>query len=198
MIDKVLFFDYQLFYKINYFRNDFLNFIAPFLSKSWVLYSFYFLTSLLIFKKIKSFKKFFLILIFLLIGFLCVDFFCGKVFKPIFKRERPFITLNNCYYYTNNQYIFLEKPISKKKSQSFPSCHASNSGFASAFLSFVNPIFSIIWILFSFLVGWSRIYLGHHFPLDVLGGYFLGSIFGIFFYYFIFFIFLKNEPKRFK
>jgi undecaprenyl-diphosphatase len=29
------------------------------------------------------------------------------------------------------------------------------------------------------LIGLSRVYLGHHFPFDVLGGFFFGSILGI-------------------
>lgn len=197
MIDKILNFDYQLFYQINYFRNDLFNFIAPILSNSSLLYSFYFLTSFLIFFKVKNLKKFLLILFFLGLGFLCVDFLCGRVVKPLFNRERPFMTLKNFYYYTQNKYTFLETPLSKKTSLSFPSCHATNTGFASYLLTFLYPLFGIIWVLFAILVGWSRIYLGHHFPLDVLGGYFLGIGIGIIFYYFISFIF-KNASKKFK
>ena len=58
---------------------------------------------------------------------------------------------------------------------SFPSNHASNTmAFALAF-SFMFPWAGWILIPLSILVGYSRVYCGAHFPLDVLAGWFIGS-----------------------
>lgn len=59
--------------------------------------------------------------------------------------------------------------------------HASNS-FALAFF-FSRLLFKIKWlpvslILFAFLVSYSRIYIGVHYPLDVLSGVIVGSFSG--------------------
>jgi len=41
---------------------------------------------------------------------------------------------------------------------------------------------SIIFLLWAFTVAFSRIYVGAHYPHDVLGGIFTGVFFGIVFY----------------
>jgi len=71
------------------------------------------------------------------------------------------------------------------KSYSFPSGHAYASLLVFGFLAFLCLHYVADpwrWLLFGllffviFLVGISRIYLGAHFPSDVLGGWLLGGI----------------------
>jgi len=65
-------------------------------------------------------------------------------------------------------------------SPSFPSGHATivSAGAAILFLRFNKGkqiIFSIILGIEAVLVSYSRIYVGDHYPLDVIGGIFLGT-----------------------
>ncbi len=59
--------------------------------------------------------------------------------------------------------------------KSFPSNHASNTmAFALAF-TFIFSWAAWILIPFSLLVGYSRIYCGAHYPLDVIAGWIIGA-----------------------
>ena len=66
--------------------------------------------------------------------------------------------------------------------QSFPSNHASNTmAFALAF-ALVYPATAWLSISLALLVGYSRIYCGAHFPLDVLMGWIHGALWVVLFY----------------
>lgn len=186
MIEKLLNLDIKLFYLIHYFRTPFLDSILPLFSKSTFLYGFYFISAFLLsfFLLVNGYqKKAFFLLLFMLFGFLASDFSCGRIFKPLFQRERPFASLPKVYFYTEGEFKFLNEPLTYKKTLSFPSCHATNASFGSSFLSFLFPKLTPLFILTGLLVGYSRIYLGHHFPLDVLSGYFLGFILALCWYF---------------
>jgi len=66
--------------------------------------------------------------------------------------------------------------------KSFPSNHASNTmAFAISF-SFMFSWAAWLLIPLSLLVGYSRIYCGAHFPLDVLAGWAFGAIWSMIFF----------------
>jgi undecaprenyl-diphosphatase len=83
--------------------------------------------------------------------------------KAFFHRRRPFIA-------------FIQAVVIGKKpgSWSFPSGHSASSFAGAWLLSRDFPAQSPIFFLLAALVGFSRIYLGDHYPGDVLSGAFSG------------------------
>ena len=70
--------------------------------------------------------------------------------------------------------------VSCSNSFSFPSNHAANTFAAATLLSlcFRNTALIFMVFVFALIVCYSRVYLGVHYPSDVLGGMILGSAIG--------------------
>jgi undecaprenyl-diphosphatase len=183
--------DIALFYAVNHFHSPFLNKIVPHFSDVKFIYLFFIFTSLFLLTKCSPRRSVF-ICFFLILGFLWVDFSVARILKPFFHRERPYVSIPEVYHLENEKFKLLKKPLHKRVSFSFPSSHASNVAYASAYLSLNLPALSFIWIFFAFMVGWSRVYLGVHYPLDVFAGWIYGGIWA-----FIFYKFQKNVWKKF-
>lgn len=60
----------------------------------------------------------------------------------------------------------------------FPSNHASNAGAAAAVLSSAYPPFAGLFWTAAGVVAYSRVYVGVHYPGDVLAGLLLGALLG--------------------
>ena len=116
----------------------------------------------------------------------------ANIFKDSFQRLRP------CY----NESIIDSLRLVKENcggKYGFFSAHASNSFSLAIFfgLLFINKIRYIIMItiVYATLISYSRIYLGVHYPIDIIFGSFFGIFVGFVMYSFVYLKFLKFFDK---
>lgn len=90
--------------------------------------------------------------------------------KTLIHRTRPYIKLQN-----------IRIIGSRASGQSFPSGHTSQAFFLATLLSnyFATGMYSIAFYMIAALVGMTRIYVGMHYPRDVLGGAMVGTAMGL-------------------
>ncbi len=72
-------------------------------------------------------------------------------------------------------------PHGKSGSYSFPSNHALNNFAVAVFFSSLYPQFTVVLFIVASLIAVSRVYLGVHYPSDIIGGAIIGSAIGFLF-----------------
>ncbi|MFX1312366.1 MAG: phosphatase PAP2 family protein [Promethearchaeota archaeon] len=109
-----------------------------------------------------------------LFSYISSTFLIGLLFilviKQIVNRARPFEKFNQI-----ELKVFERKPTSK----SFPSWHSYNivsQGLLFGLFFLRSPLITILIIVFSIIVSFSRIQLGVHYPSDVIAGFCIGII----------------------
>lgn len=96
-----------------------------------------------------------------------------NLFKYTFERLRP------C---NNPEFDGIMREVITRKSFSFFSGHAANSMASTTFIVLIiRKYYKYTYLLYLFplIFAFSRIYLGLHYPGDILTGYVFGAIFGL-------------------
>jgi undecaprenyl-diphosphatase len=94
----------------------------------------------------------------------------AMLLKLLFRRQRPYHSSNTIINYTNKEHCSITDIYS------FPSGHTFSATLFCLILLSKYPtefVFNII----SILVGFSRIFLGVHYPTDIIGGIIFGFLF---------------------
>jgi len=103
--------------------------------------------------------------ILLLFSFLLSDQLSSRLLKNLIRSPRPFQIFPDVYLL-----------VGKSSSFGFPSTHTSNIFALSTTLALYYPRSAFFLYPLALMVGFSRMYVGVHFPSDVIGGACLGSL----------------------
>lgn len=118
------------------------------------------------------------IILMIIAVFVLCDQLSSSIMKPLIARPRPShdpLVMNMLQYFKDY----------KGGSFGFPSSHAANSfGFAMfSALLFRYRWYSIVVFVWATLCAYTRLYLGVHYPLDIITGVCIGMLFGALCYY---------------
>ena len=184
MLDKILTLDKELLIFLNGLGSSTFDPFWMVITKQSNWTPFFLILLYLIFKKV-GVKQTLYLLVFIIILITISDQFTNLV-KETFQRLRP------CSDPNINSLIRVVKP---SETFSFFSGHASNSMAVSSFLYFIlKDKFKYFGLLFLWplIFAYSRIYLGLHYPTDIICGYIHGFILGFLFYKLFRFLQLKK------
>lgn len=188
-MEEILELDREIFLELNSsFHNPWLDQLMMFLSTTtaWIpLYLF------LLYLLIKNYgKRTWLILLAVALTILLADQITSSIMKPFFERLRPSHEPSLAErVYIVNQY--------RGGKFGFASSHAANTFGIATLMWLVLKVYRP-WIALLFLwvvgVGYTRIYLGVHYPGDILAGFFVGFLCSLASFYLL--MMLKNFAAR--
>lgn len=164
MLDALNQIDISVFYFINVsLQNPFFDWFMPFVTNKYHWFPVWAVIVVLLLWKGGRQGRIMVLLIIPVI-FLS-DQLASHVLKPFFERPRPCSALPDVHLLVN-----------AKSSFSMPSAHASNFFAVAFFFGYYFRRYSVIFYFIALVVGLSRIFVGVHYPFDVLAGAILGVL----------------------
>ena len=166
--------DNQFFLFLNSLHSDGLDKVMVLVTDMWVWLPLYLL---LIYWTVKQYgKRCWWVFLAMGLVVLCSDQLASHVCKPLFHRLRP------CYNADFQDLIHLPKGMAGGK-YGFVSSHASNTFAIATFLTPAlrkyRPWTAIVLFLWAVISSYSRIYIGFHYPGDIVCGAILGILIGL-------------------
>lgn len=166
--------DTQIFLMLNgAFRSEFLDHFMELFTGKFIWAPMYAAILFILFKNFKPWKAM-ICVVGIVLSIVIADQVCATLIRPLVGRLRPSNPDNPLSAFTHivNGY--------RGGSYGFPSCHAANSFALATFLSLLIPSkrfrrFILLWATINSL---SRLYLGVHYPGDLLAGGIIGSCAG--------------------
>ena len=141
---------------------SFFDFIMPAITNehNWTIPILSLILYMLLFDKIKGR----IVLTILVITLGINDYFCASILKPYFSRLRP-----------SHEFLeYINLLVPKGGKWSFPSNHASNMFALTTTLGYFYPKTKNSLYFLAIIVCFSRVYVGVHYPFDVLIGGIVG------------------------
>jgi membrane-associated phospholipid phosphatase len=172
MFDLLLELDRLLFEWINNkLHSPLLDFLMPLITNALTWIPLY--VGLIGFFIYKYRKRSYIPILGVILCFALADSISAKLLKPHFSRVRP------CNETTVSARVV---GVECRDSNGFPSSHASNHFAIAIFMIFLNGIrkrFGLgFWLGWAIVISYSRVYVGVHYPGDVLAGALLGCLIG--------------------
>lgn len=179
MLEALNHFDHELFLKIHHFRNGFLDAIMPLITGRWLWIPLYIILVFLLWKR---FGKRVIMIVPVVAAMVLFTDQTSNLVKNSVCRLRP------CHDPSISEQVIT--PVGCGGNYGFVSSHAANTFGMATFLWLLSGMMEGVapskkrkrwlWLFaWSMLVCWSRIYVGVHFPFDLLGGCVIGAFWAI-------------------